>query len=268
VAAALFIVVVLLAVAGGIWSYQQAKKRRQALQQYALANRWTYIPRDDSQCMRWQRSPFDEGFDRRALNVLRGTFRSHDMLAFDYQYKTRTTDGEGRSSTQTHHYRICALALPTWLPYLEVGPENVLTRLGGAVGLRDIELESEDFNRKFRVHANDAKFAYDVLSARTMAALLAQPAGHWRIDGNTIVGWATGALAVPQLLAGLNTLATVVDGIPDFVWHDNGVPAAPPPATPQTAIPAPATQPGAPISAPATQPGAPTAAPPPSGGLA
>lgn len=220
----LFAIVIIAVVAFAIWSYKRNQKRVGALQQYALASGWAYVGRDDRQWTRWQQAPFNEGFDRRALNVLTGHHGGHDMVAFDYTYKTRTSDGRGNSSTQTHHYRVCALAMKTWLPSLEVGPENALTRLGNVMGMHDIELESEDFNRRFRVRANDHKFAYDVLSPLTIQKLLAMPAYHWRIDGQTIVSWGLGTLDIPDLLPRLAALAAVVDGIPEFVWHDNGVP--------------------------------------------
>ncbi len=222
--------VAFLAIAGVVawFSYQQSVKRRQRLQQFAQSNGWTFVARDDTQCTRWQRAPFNDGFDHRATNVMWGKHKSHDMLAFDYTYKTRSTDGQGNSTTQTHHYRVCALALPTFLPLLEVGPENVLTRLGAAVGVHDIELESEDFNRRFRVNADDRKFAYDVLSARVMQALMNLPTFHWRIDGNSILSWDTGVGDPADLVARLSVLTTVVDGIPDFVWRDNGLAPAPP----------------------------------------
>jgi hypothetical protein len=240
--AGLFALVIVAVIALAIWSYQRNQKRVKALQQHALAYGWAYVARDDRQWMRWQQAPFNDGFDRRATNVLTGHHRGHDMVAFDYTYKTRTTDSKGNSSTQTHHYRVCALAMPTWLPTLEVGPENVLTRIGNVLGGHDIELESEDFNRRFRVRANDRKFAYDVLSPRTIGKLMAMPPFRWRIDGQTIVSWDVGRLEIPDLLARLAALATVVDGIPDFVWHDNGAPqqsmiTAPPPIIPQVSPP-------------------------------
>ena len=227
----IFVLAAVLVIGASIWQYQRNKKRSEKLQQYALASRWSYVAEDDSQCQRWQRAPFNEGFDQRARNVMWGKFRGHDMLAFDYSYKTRSTDSKGNTTTQTHRYRICSIALPTYLPYLHVGPENVLTRLGNVMGMQDIELESEDFNRKFRVHAGDPKFAYDVLNPRTLQKLLTLPKYEWSIDGATIVSWGLGANDVPDLLARLSTLAAVVDGIPSFVWHDHGVAPSPPGGT-------------------------------------
>jgi hypothetical protein len=223
-----FVAIVALFVALAGWQYRRNKARRDKLQRYALASGWTYTPEDDAQCQRWERAPFNAGFDRRARTVLSGRFRNHEMLAFDYSYKTRSTDSRGQVQTQTHRYRVCSLALPASLPYMHVRPENVVTRLGNAMGMHDIELESEDFNRRFRVHADDPKFAYDVLGARTLQKLLTLPKFEWSIDGATIVSWAPGANDVPDLLARLTTLTAVVDGIPGFVWHDHGVAPSPP----------------------------------------
>jgi hypothetical protein len=227
----IFVAITALVAIGGIVQARRRRQRALELQQFATSNGWTYVAEDDSQCSRWQRSPFNEGFDRRAKNVLFGRYRNHEMLAFDYTFKTRTQDSNG-SSTQTHYYRVCAIALPTYLPMLEVGPENVLTRMAHVVGLEDIQFESEDFNRRYRVHGADQKFAYDVLSPRTIQSLLNLPELRWRIDGTSILSWATGSNNPADLMARLCTLATIVDGIPSFVWHDHGV--ATPPASSST----------------------------------
>jgi hypothetical protein len=91
------------------------------------------------------------------------------------------------------------------------------------LGLSDVELESEDFNRRFRVHASDPKFASDVLTPRTMQALLAQDCVSWRIRGTDILGWYGGKMEPAGVQAAVATLQTVVDGIPSFVWHDHGL---------------------------------------------
>jgi hypothetical protein len=231
----IFIGIFVLVAVIGIVRARRRRQRALELQQFAASNGWTYVAEDDSQCNRWQRAPFNEGFDRRAKNVLFGRYRNHEMLAFDYTFKTRTQDSNG-SSTQTHYYRVCAIALPTYLPLLEVSAENVLTRVAHVVGLQDIQFESEDFNRRYRVHGADQKFAYDVLSPRTIQSLMNLPVYQWRIDGTSIVSWATGSNNPVDLLGRLTALATVVDGVPQFVWHDHGVATAPP--APQPAVPA------------------------------
>ena len=185
-----------LAVFAGLalWGVKRNKKRQSELEQFAASAGWQYVARDDQLAFQWQRPPFNQGFDHRAINVLRGAFAERQLVAFDYSYKERTTDGKGNSSSTTYHFAVCALALPAALPYLEVGPESVFARIGNVIGCHDIEIESEDFNRKFTVHSDDPKFASDVLSPRLAQTLLSLPPYHWRTDGTSLVSWSKGAL--------------------------------------------------------------------------
>jgi hypothetical protein len=209
-------------------SYRMDKKRREALQAFGLSNGWAYSARDDSWCDRFTGAPFGEGDSRTARNILRGPYEGTEMVAFDYCYETHSTDSKGRRNTTKHRFAVCALGLKAALPGLELSPESLITRLGNAIGFDDVELESEDFNRRYRVHAQDPKFAYDVLNPRTMQALLARPALHMRLQGADAVSWSSGRLDPAELLAHLSTLQLVVAGIPSFVWSDHlsgGAPA-------------------------------------------
>jgi len=201
-------------------SWQQGQKRKQLLLTWATNSGYTYVDDDYSMCERWTGDPFGEGDHRRARNVITGTAKAQ-FAAFDYSYQTHSNDGRGGRSTTTHHYVVTALHLPTYLPLLQVTPENMMTRLGHAFGVDDIDLESEDFNRKYRVHANDRKFASDVLAPRTMQALLARPPVSWRINGADILMWGEGRMSPTVVMQALSTLQLVVDGIPSFVWKDH-----------------------------------------------
>ena len=205
----------------GYLSWRADQKRRQLLQGFAASSGWTYTPRDDSWTERFEGMPFGQGDHRRADNVLAGRYGERDMVAFDYSFQTHSTDGKGNSSTTTHRSTVCALRLQAYLPDLELSPESVLTRMAGAVGFADVELESEDFNRRYRVKARIPKFAYDVLNPRTMTALLARRPLHLRIRGADALCWEDGRLQPAELMERLSTLALLVDGIPSFVWSDH-----------------------------------------------
>ena len=218
------LVVAVVAVAVVVaWLGRRAEaKRRAALAAFAVNNGWRFVDADDSYCTRWHGPPFDAGDHRRARNVLAGTHRGRPMVAFDYSYQTHSTDSQGHRHTTTHSYTVCTLGLPAPVPGLSVTPESLLTRVGEAFGFSDIQLESEDFNRRFRVRAPDPKFAYDVLSPRTMQLLLSRPAERWRIEGDTILCWDTGRAEPVAVLDRLSLLSAVVEGIPDYVWRDRG----------------------------------------------
>jgi hypothetical protein len=212
--------VVVLGAASLWWGWAQAKKRRELLQSFAAGQGWQWVARDDAWTTRFGGRPFGQGDDRKALNVMQGQWRGRPVVAFDYSYETHTTDSQGHRSSSTHRYAICALALPAPLPELELTPEGLLGRVGTMLGQQDVELESEDFNRRFRVRCEDPRLAYDVLPPRTMQALLTRPALHVRLSGADALCWETGAHSPAELLARLDTLDVLLDGIPSYVWSD------------------------------------------------
>ena len=215
-----------------IYSYKKNQARLAALAQLCGARGWQLQPHDPWGLPgRWAGTPFDSGYDRSAANVVTGEFQGKPLVAFDYSYKEDSTDSEGKRSTTTYRFRICALGMPCALPELHVGPEGVFSRLGQVLGMQDIELESEDFNRRFRVRCPDPKFATDVLSPRTMEMLLASGKVKFRFVGSDVVAYESGCLEGPELDRTAHVLSAVIDGIPSFVWRDYGLEERP--VTPQ-----------------------------------
>jgi hypothetical protein len=213
------LVLVAVACAVGWVAWRLEQQRRARYLAFAAEHGWTYTPRDDTWVHRFEGMPFGRGSSRRATHVLRGSFAGRDMVAFHYRYLTRSHNGQ-QQTTQTHRFTVVALRLPAHVPTLELTGENVLTRIGSALGLADVELESEDFNRRYRVTADDRRFVYDVLHPRTMEQLCASPTVNLRLCGADALLWDTGFADPEQLPAMLAPLAQLVDGIPSYVWSD------------------------------------------------
>ncbi len=221
--AVLFAVGVVLLLAVGVIGYVLEQRRRDRLMQWCVNRGWAYTDEDPSLAGRWTGAPFGQGERRRARNVVSGTEKDRSFVAFDYSYETHSTDSKGNRTTSTHRFAVYAVALPAYLPTLQVTREGAFRRLAGAIGLmRDITLESEDFNRAFTVRAADAKFASDVLSPRTMEFLLSVPDVQWRIEGTSILSWDGGRMRPEQIVVATAVLDRVTDGIPTFVWKDHG----------------------------------------------
>lgn len=216
------VVVLVLGVAALAWRSEQ--KRRERLLGWCRSAGLSYTARDDSWAHRWRGTPFGQGSSRRARNVLTGALHGRPVVAFDYTYVTTSTDGQGRQQRQTHRYEVVAVGLPVPLPQLTLTPENILSRIGGALGLEDIELESEDFNRAYRVRCPDRKLAYDVLHPRTMQLLLGRPRLNLRVEGADVVTWAPGRLDPVSVLERSSTVGALLDQVPSFVWADRGLP--------------------------------------------
>ncbi len=213
--------VIALLVLGAYLANQRDARRRAALAAFAASKGWSYTDRDDTWATRFVGEPFGRGENRQARNVLRGRDQEHELVAFDYSFETRNDDSRGGSNKTVHRFSVAVLALPAWLPLLEVTPESLGTRIAGTLGRQDIELESEDFNRRYRVQAADPKFAFDVLNPRTMQRLLALPPLRLRVEGPDAFCWEPGRSEPVALLARLSALNTVLTGIPSYIWSDH-----------------------------------------------
>lgn len=215
---------VALVVTFAVIGYKRNQARLAAIQSLCLSNGWQFLAGDPFNLPgRWSGSPFDQGYDRRAKNVVTGEVKGRPMIAFDYSYKTDSTDSKGNRTTSTHPFAIYALGMPCALPEVQLVPESVFGRLGTALGMQDIELESEDFNRKYRVRCSNPKLATDILTPRTMEMLIAAPKMRFRFAGSDVVCFEGGCISAAEIINRTTALANVLDGVPAFVWKDYGL---------------------------------------------
>jgi hypothetical protein len=214
-----FLVVVIAVAIGG---YVAEQRRRDRLAQFCLAQGWQLLAADTSLVHQWQGTPFGRGESRRASNVIRGvTGDGAPFTCFDYTYETSTTDAKGNRQTTKHRFAVATRRLPAYLGTVEVTPQSIFERAALATGLMtDIDLESEDFNNRFRVRAADRKLAVDLLHPRMMEALLASGAQAWRIEGRDVLTWENGTLQPVLVLRQLALIDRVVGGVPAHVWKD------------------------------------------------
>lgn len=219
----LSVALVLGAIAWRIRAWQREQRARENLVAFALAKGWDLVPPDPGLLHRWPGDPFKGGTNPRCATVITGEFRGRSFTAFEYMHDKVTRDSNGRERKRTQRFTVCVLALPGYLPVIQVEPESMADRARGAVGLaRDQEFESEDFNRAFRVISDRPRVASDLLSPRTLQMLVSRPAFSWRTQGTDVVTWVPGIIDPMGLLARLDTMSAVVEGVPPFVWHDRG----------------------------------------------
>lgn len=231
----MFAILLVVAVGGlvitcAVYAYKKHQARLASLLDLCRAKGWQYSAHDPwGLPRRWEGPPFDRGYARRAEHVIAGEHAGRPLVAFDYSFKEDSTNSKGNRTTSTYRYYVVALGMPCALPGLQVSPEGVLSRLGNALGFEDIELESEEFNRRFKVRCPDPKFAMDVLSPRTMERLLASQGISFRFAGSDLLCYERGVLHPGNLLHDADVGAAVIAGIPSFVWRDYGLAESPAP---------------------------------------
>lgn len=212
--------VLAIAVAVLVVRWQLHKRKVAAFTAFARSRGWRYAERDDRLVDRYRGTPFGQGFGKQALHVLSGSHRERELVAFEYVYKEHEGSGKNRR-TVTYRHTVVALATPAPRPTLELSREGFGRKLLGLVGIRDLQLESEEFNKTFRIRTEDDKFAYDVLHPRTMEWMLGDQRCHdlpFRFERADLLTWRRGSIDLAATVWMLDYLCDVLDRVPSFVW--------------------------------------------------
>lgn len=187
------------------------KKRQERIQKFAAARSLTYAKRDD----RWVHLdlgyPHGNGRAHKGRHAMTGVHEGRPIAIFEHEWVT----GSGKER-RTHTVRVTVTELPRSLPRLDVSKEGIFGRAARRMGAKDIELESDDFNREYRVKG-DRRFAYDVLHPRFMQWMLHTDAPGFVINGRYIGYTVGGKIDLDQVDRDLAYLDAVIDQLPKFV---------------------------------------------------
>ncbi len=156
-------------------------------------------------------SPFGQGHSRKIINPIMGQRNGFEWVFFDYSYTT----GSGKSQA-THSYGVALAFVPYNFPQISIGPENFFTRLGNSIGFSDIQFESEQFNREYRVTCGDRKQAYDIVHPQMIEFLLATERRSWQVAGAQLVFTEAGSYAPPEMLRIIEDVKRFVDLLPPY----------------------------------------------------
>jgi hypothetical protein len=162
----------------------------------------------------------DQGDNRYATNVLSGTYRQNEVLAFDYHYQTYYTDKNG-THTEHHWFSFFILTLPATFPDLTIRRENFFTKVAEAFGYQDIKFESAEFSKTFLVRSPDKKFAYDVCNAQMMEYLLANRDLSIEFENEVIALVCSSRLAVEQFEINLQRLIEIRSRLPEYLFTNS-----------------------------------------------
>ncbi len=245
---ALTLVGLLAAVAAGVWAVFQVVQRRrhrEALAQFAVSHGWDYVPRTTTYSGRFSGPPFSTGVRRRQEDVLRGNFGGADCATYTHVYETerdgRSTSGaifgtavfgdaslgssmltSGTRSSSTEAFQVTLVELPVRLPRIDFVPEGLGTRTAKLFGGSDVDVESHAFNRRWRVVAQDPRYAHSLLDPRMIDRLVQEDAQGvaLRLEGGALMMWSPGRRGVDDLARRLSLLTSVARRIPAHVVRE------------------------------------------------
>lgn len=161
---------------------RQERRRRVRFTAFAKEHGLEYSTEDPFGLVDERFRIFRRGEERRCSNVLSGEWKGLSLRYADYEYWLR-----GRRAN-TAYRSIVLFDLPIDAPSMSIRRENILTRAADAAGVEDIDFESEEFNREYRISSKDPRFARALVDARMMRWLL-EEAKHsvFELRGSTVL---------------------------------------------------------------------------------
>ena len=225
-------VVFILILAGvavvGYLSWRARQKRREALALFAFQRGFQYSRVDPFALVGFDFHLFRMGDGRGCENVLWGTWQDLPVREADYWYYTESSDGKGHRTRTYHRFSVVVADIACTLPNVSMEREGVSSWVAGHLGFHDIEFESEQFNRMFKVKAQDREFAYQLLDARMMNWMKSTGGEFgFEVNGPNLLVWSD-RRRPSELIPLLGCAKLFCDHIPRLVWTQYGTTQARP----------------------------------------
>lgn len=210
-------------------------RRRRAMAAEAARLGLEFSPIDTFGLMDRTLDVFEREAAPRVENVMWGTWNGVDVRAADLWFAGAPRGSSnvaavawmGSSAVRSQDRLVFAEAeVPAWLPHVTIARRDAADFLDA----NPLPFESREFNRRFRVHADDERVAFAFVDARMMEWLLAT-AGSAPIDfeanGRRVVAYAR-----RDRVAGMTPLLAAASGfarhVPELVLRENSVPGSSP----------------------------------------
>ncbi len=177
------IAVLFVALVGGVLYllHRIEVKRREALRSVAVRMGFRFSEQGDLP------APvalpiFERGHGRKVHNSLAGETAGRPVVVTDYRYRT----GGGKNQ-QTHLHTIVVFPQGAQgLPDFELGPENVLHRIGQLFGYQDLDFDDdEEFSKRYLLRGEDEMAIRRTFNRAARAFLVQNEGRNVQVRGGT-----------------------------------------------------------------------------------
>ena len=202
------------------------------VQDWASQHGMSYSARNDALSLNWPEPPFGYAA-RTCFNVVNGRYRGRHTTMFDLGDRSSSSttsrlvfadNTDLQKQVRGHVAAVTAMDLPFFIESdLTLRPLKGISRLWAHdSGQTFIELENEDFNRRYDVICTDRDLAYAFFTPRTIEVLLTQPPVEIRVRGVQVLLLDDKPMRPDRMNRWLATLSAVVENVSPFVWTDRG----------------------------------------------
>ena len=210
--------------AASVWAVRDALHARRmgdVYSAFADEHGWDYLRHTREYGARFTAFPFATGVRRRQETVARGDFGGVRCATFAHVFED-PADGDGDRRMTRRAYQVTLAELPVRLPRVDIVPEGIAAQVAKRLGGRDVDVESHAFNQRWRVLADDPRYAHALLDPRMVERLLQVDAEGVaiRIEGGAVLTWQQGRQGVEQLSKRLSVVTGVAKRIPEHLLRE------------------------------------------------
>lgn len=198
-------------------SFASSRLRREHVE-FAELHGWRFFNRTREYSDRFAGFPFAGPPESFQENVIQGSFGGARCATFTHVRVF--TDDKG---TERHEpFQVTLAELPVYLPRLELVPEKLADKFAKALGGGDMDVESYEFNKRWRVLTRDYRYAHSVLDPRMVERLIEPDALKYAIliEGGAVLMWRPEREGIGSLAARLGVLTAVARRIPQHVVRE------------------------------------------------
>jgi hypothetical protein len=161
---------------------------------------------------------FNSGSSRRIAPAIVGSDQlGNNWYLFEYRY----TVSSGKNTT-TYHFTVVIVQAPIVFPSMSLASENVLFSVGKFLGVKELQVESEEFNQRYFIKTTDEKMSLDLLHPIAIEALMRQPSYEWQFSGPFAMLHVTGGASVDQMGQMKTCIQEFLNQIPTYYRQDFG----------------------------------------------
>jgi hypothetical protein len=223
-----FVILVTVSIPAGI-SIRRRRARERRFSQWAAQHGWRFGDADARlTALARHLVPGQAGGRHTQVvsDVLQCRHAGAPAYSFTYRWVTSTEHlGEPgpRSRIGRRTAQVVAVPLPGHLPMVQVTPEGFRSTLARSLGARDLRVESEAFNRAYRVVADDERVAHAVVHPRLMEQLLRPEllGFAWRVDQGWVYSWVDGRSEPERVGPMLDVVTAVRLSLPAHLLADD-----------------------------------------------
>lgn len=205
------IALVVVAVVVGAWRVRRSASRQRRLMLLCQRAGLDFGAVDLFGDTAWLPFPMFGRLRHGTENVVWERARGTEIRAFDYWYEDPAED---RPAVPKRRLTCAMVPLVGSVPRLRIEPRDLDDDVRAVLGLPEVRLELEAFNRRFAVTSEDERFAIAFLEQRMMEALLALPDGVAVDVNENVVLLSAPELPAEQVLRLFDAAVAIHERIP------------------------------------------------------